>query len=826
MFSKSNRAISVGASASALRQWYIKHLHKKLIFLMSAMLISSGSGFVSASLEEIVVTARKKAEGLQDTPISITALSGERLEDMGLTRVTRLQEITPNLVFQNTPTFSGAGNNAAVYIRGIGQRDFIPTIDPGVGIYVDEVYLGRSAGAVFDMIDIGQVEVLRGPQGTLFGRNTIGGAISISTKKPDDIVAGKFDIKLGTDGRQNVRGMLNLPISESLYMRVSATMMEQDGYVFRPFDGKDLGNQDYTSARVAFRWEASETFTADLSLEQYDDFTNGPPMVITRVDGFPTNFNAVAASENNPPGNFPYANNIFAGFGAVEAFTPDYGHPGCSAADAPATCYTTANAVTGDNTNLGTGPNFSDMANEAITLVLSWDLEDITAKLIAGSRSLDGVFASDRDGYHQADGELWFPPIPLEINPVTHYYDTFVQDQTSIELQLSGTYMDDQVDWILGAYSFKEDGENINPVDFTPASLQSGGYFDYSSSAIFAQATVNITDALSVTTGIRHTKEDRDYTPDQYFEELPLSPPPPMFRCFTELGVKKDCEIGDRVVPFETVNNKMSETTPLFNLAYTSQDGNMIYFTYSEGFKVGGFNQRIFPPEPSLPTFAPEFATSYEFGTKAELLDNSLRINSAIFVSDYSDLQLLIAEPSRVGPYVTNTGEATIKGFELEVSYVTTSSIFLDLSIGFTDAGYDNLSQEALYAGLSVDSPFGFISEWNTHLSVTKSFDLGGGTVTPRIDWAYRSGWYTNASGVALRQAWLDAPELYQPGYSVVNINARWESSSSGLSVIGGIDNLADEQYKIFGDYQPNFGSDAEAYDRGRQWFLIVGYEF
>ena len=173
MFSKSNRAISVGASASALRQWYIKHLHKKLIFFMSAMLISSGSGFVSASLEEIVVTARKKSEGLQDTPISITALSGERLEDMGLTRVTRLQEITPNLVFQNTPTFSGAGNNAAVYIRGIGQRDFIPTIDPGVGIYVDEVYLGRSAGAVFDMIDIGQVEVLRGPQGTLFGLSLI-----------------------------------------------------------------------------------------------------------------------------------------------------------------------------------------------------------------------------------------------------------------------------------------------------------------------------------------------------------------------------------------------------------------------------------------------------------------------------------------------------------------------------------------------------------------------------------------------------------------------------------------------------------------------------
>ena len=815
MFSKSCRAVSGGASTPSLRQWYIKHLHRRLVFLMSAILITSGSGFVSASLEEIVVTARKKAEGLQDTPISITALSGGRLEDMGLTRVTRLQEITPNLVFQNTPTFSGAGNNAAVYIRGIGQRDFIPTIDPGVGIYVDEVYLGRSAGAVFDMIDIGQVEVLRGPQGTLFGRNTIGGAISISTKKPDDILAGKFDIKLGTDGRQNVRGMLNLPITESLYMRASATIMEQDGYVLRPFDGKDLGNQDYTSARVAFRWRASETFTADLSLEQYDDFTNGPPMVITRVDGFPANENAT------PGGNFPYTNNIFAGFGALG---PDLAHSVCDGENAPVTCYTTANAVTGDNTNLGTGPNFSEMKNEALTVVLSWDLDSMTAKLIAGNRSLDGSFASDRDGYHQADGEPWVPGgPPLEINPVTHYYDTFIQDQTSIELQLSGTYLEDRLDWIVGVYTFEEDGENINPVDFTPASIQSGGYFDYSSNAVFAQVTANITDAFSATAGIRYTKEDRDYTPDQYFEEIPLLSTP--FPCLSSTGENKTCAIGDRVVPFETVTNKMSETTPMLNLAYTMDDGNLVYFTYSEGFKVGGFNQRIFPPEPSLPTFDPEYVKSYEVGAKAEFLESNLRVNASIFTTDYSDLQLLIAEPSRVGPYVTNAGEGSIEGLELEVSYVSADAVFVNFSAGFTDAGYDSLSDGAVAAGLTIDSPFGFISEWNAHVSVTKSYDLAGGTLTPRVDWAWRTGLYTNASGLPLPPSWSNAP-LYQPDYSVVNVSARWESISGGLFVTGGIENLADEKYKIFGDYQPNFGSDAEAYDRGRQWFLMFGYEF
>ena len=172
-------------------------LKKWSLLVLTSTSVAMLPSFASAALEEVVVTARKTAESLQDTPISVTALSGDRLEDMGLSRITKLQNVTPNLVFQNSPSYSGAGNNAAVYIRGVGQKDFIPTIDPGVGIYVDEVYLGRSAGAVLDMIDIQQVEILRGPQGTLFGKNTVGGAISITTTKPNEEFGGKFDVKVG-----------------------------------------------------------------------------------------------------------------------------------------------------------------------------------------------------------------------------------------------------------------------------------------------------------------------------------------------------------------------------------------------------------------------------------------------------------------------------------------------------------------------------------------------------------------------------------------------------------------------------------------------------
>jgi len=777
-----------------------------------AIAVAGLSTTASATLEEVVVTARKTAESLQDTPISVTALSGDRLEDMGLSRITKLQNVTPNLVFQNTPAYSGAGNNAAVYIRGVGQKDFVPTIDPGVGIYVDEVYLGRSAGAVLDMIDIQQVEILRGPQGTLFGKNTIGGAISITTTKPNEEFGGKVDIKVGTDERRNIRGVLNVPLSDTLFARGSFGSLQQDGYVFRPFDDKDLGNQDTSMGRLALRWVPSDTFTADLSFDYYDDETNGPPLLITRVDGFPESATAI------PGGNFPFINNLFAGF------SPDFGGPNpivCTFPNAPSACFTSANAVTGNNTNLGTGPNYSEMENEAVSLTLTWDLDAFTAKLITSYRSLDGEFANDRDGYPQNDGQPAVPGLPILVNPVTHYFDTFKQDQFSVELQLTGSAIEDRLRWVAGVYAFEEDGENINPVDFTTVSLQSGGYFDYSSEAVFAQATFDFTEKLSATAGMRYTKEDRDYLPDQYIEEMPLGGLP--FPCFNSDGSTKICALGDRAVPYETVNNSISENTPMVSISYSFTDDVMLYGTYSEGFKVGGFTQRIFPPEPSLPAFGPEYVDSLEAGIKAELLDNSLRVNLAVYSADYSDLQILISEPSRVGPYTTNAGDATIDGFELEINYLSQNGVLIDLAVGYTDAGYDSLNPD-LFSGLRVSDPFVFISEWNTNLSVTKTFDTQVGEITPRLDWSWRSEFYTNAGGLPFAPAWADP--LVQPDYSVVNMSARWESATSGLSVTVGVDNVADEEFSIFGDYQSTFGSTAQAFDRGRQYYLMLGYSF
>ncbi len=531
--------------------------HLYVLYLLVSTLLTATPAVVmaagdSAQLEELVVTARRREESLQDTPIAVSAYSGERLEDLGITMITRLQDLTPNLVFQNTPTNSGVGSNAVVFIRGVGQKDFAPTTDPGVGIYVDGVFLARTVGSVFDMIDLEQVEVLRGPQGTLYGRNTIGGAIILTTKKPNEVFSGQGDIKYGTDNRLNIRGAINVPITDNFFMRASAATFKQDGYVYRPWDGKDLGNQDDFTGRLALRWLPTEGLEFNLALEYNENKTNGHAVVTTRIDtpdqtpdSFVTGHNAFAGADGNPANMNPF---------------------NCWVPGAPDRCYNNDD-IGGRHINYGNNPSFSNIKNHGETFTIDWAVTDKTSiKSITAWRNISGDFAADGDGAVQITGQPWFdiPNGPV-VNSLAATYDTYEQSQFSEEFTIGGLAFDDRLKWLTGLYYFKEDGENLNPVDFFPVSIQSGGYFDYTSKAIFAQATYNITEPWSITAGLRYTKDDRDYLPDQYFEVLPLGPLG--FPCF-DPAFHIPCAVGDRVVPYQVYNNSSNETTPLLNTAY------------------------------------------------------------------------------------------------------------------------------------------------------------------------------------------------------------------------------------------------------------------
>lgn len=755
-------------------------------------------------IADIVVTARKREENLQNTPISISAVSAERLDAQGVTSIMKLQDSTPNLTFKNIPSNSGVASNAAVYIRGIGQSDFAPGVDPGVGIYVDGVYQGRSVGGVFDMIDIDRVEVLRGPQGTLFGRNTIGGAVSITTAKPTKDFNGKADVKIGTDNRVNVRGMINMPLAETLFLKVSGGLFSQDGYVNAPNLGKKLGNQDTKTARAVMLWEATPNLQLTLSGDYMRDKANGQPSVLVGVD-------------TSDPRSFGALNNLLAtGFGAS------------------GNCFDSANATNPNclnnqwlsrDTNYASRDTFSDIKVWSTALTAEWDItDDMTLKSISSYRKVDGLFAVDYD----------FTPINIAyLTP-----DTFTQRQFTQELQLLGNTMDGRLDYLFGLYYFKEKGKDIGPIDFNAVFAQSGGFYNYKSWAAFSQMTYKITDKFSLTAGLRYTEDRKKFLPDQFIIEdragailgeangsLVLSrcfvrsgPPilPPDVSCTADPVLNPN---GNRILPFVTVESNANRLTPMVNLAYQWTPDVMTYATFSQGYKSGGFTQRIFPPESSMPTFKPEKVNAYEAGIKLTTLDRKLRLNIAGFYTDYSEIQLLVdgTPYGRLGPFYINAGDAEIKGFEAEATLAPGGGWLITGTAGLTDAKYTKLNNTV---GLTLDSKFNYVPKWTLSGAIQKEIELGGaGSLTPRVDWTYRSGTFNNING-------LNDPDLYQPAFSLFNANIRWEDVDGTYGLQFGVDNIADKNFQAFGNFQQSFGTKSASYDRGRQWYVRGSVSF
>lgn len=799
-------------------------------------------GRSGALIEEVVVTARKREENLQDAPIAVSAFSGEALDFRGVSEIGRLDQFVPNLVLNESTTYSNV-SNAAVYIRGIGQNDFTPVIDPGVGIYVDGVYLGRSVGAVLDLVDLERVEVLRGPQGALFGRNTIGGAITLNSKKPHEEFGGKADVKLGSDSRADVRVAVNIPLADNLFTRIAAASFNQDGYVRRVSDGKDLGDQDVLAGRVTVRWLPTADLEVSLAADYSRERENGNPFVLTGIQ--PLNLGVLR------PGGFPSMTlgaNTLAAQLAASGMPSTAGGEFFDASDPAAfpfkfmACFQPQNADNpncinqqyidnGDGKeNFGGDPSYQELDVWGGALTLDWRLNDqLRVKSISALRGFNGDFAGDQDGS------------PAR---VSYLIDIYRHDQFSQELQLLGTDFLGRLDWIAGAYYFQEDGKNINPVRFSVAELQSGGHYEANSWALFGQGTVRVAGGLDLTFGLRYTEDARDYLPDQFIEKLPVGPldincPPPATSMPFDSN-RRRCAVGDRTLPFEEVSRKTSELTPMANLSYRWNESLMTYFTYAEGFKSGGYTQRIFPPEAGTPSFDPEFVKSYEAGFKFSGWDDRLRVNAAGFFTDYTNLQLLVSDPSRLGPFVSNAGDAEVSGMELEALLNPAPGWFITGSAGMTDMKRTDLSGGV--QGLTLDSPFQHISKWVAAMQAYKEFALGQwGYLTPRFEWSFRSGWGANSNNIprvggAVPTAGPFAgtslsfgvpnPDLVEDDLHLFNAGVRWDLWDTGLSLALGVDNLTNERYTVFSNYQDAFGFTQQTFARGREWYLSSSFEF
>ncbi len=629
----------------------------------------------SIAFDEIFVTARKREESLQNTPISITAFSATDLEVRSLTSLSEIGDHTPNLSFGSTGV--GSGDSARVHIRGIGQTDFIVTTDPGIGIYVDGVYMARSFGSLFDLLDIERVEVLRGPQGTLYGKNTIGGAVNVVTEKPSDEFGGYAKVTAGRFNRIDGKVSLNMPLVEDkLSMRISAMSLNNDGFAENIFDGSPMSDDETLAARGVLRFTPNDSVDIELAVD------------VARKRAHSENLKLVSF---DPTGALVFPINLFIGpFGSAQVLADPF-------------------QTNGDFS----GPNnVNDLDAFGASFTLDWDLSDtVSLKSITAYREIETVYGADQDG------------TPLAI---AHTLDMVDQEQFSQEFQLTGSSFDNRLDWVAGIYFISEQAHGFTDVDLLPGFFPAIGLditidvenkTENISYAGFVHGTYHLTDKFSTTLGVRYTYEEKEYFANHVHSQNGVP-----------VIVAKE-------------EDDWSAFSPKFGIDYQLTDDILTYASASRGFKSGGFNGRPLDNSPGLESYDPEFVWSYEAGVKSRFLDDRLQLNAAFFYNEYSDVQVtLVGLTDAMGNLlivVRNAAEATMMGFEAEFQARPTENLDLFAGIGFVEADYDTFMDGAIDRS---GQDFPYTPKWNINVGAQHTTIIDDfGTVTGRVDYSYRS---------------------------------------------------------------------------------------
>jgi iron complex outermembrane recepter protein len=735
-------------------------------------------------LDQITVTARKVEEDLQTTPISITALSGAALEDRQIFSTEVLDQVVPNLQFANNAPLAGNNSSSQVFIRGIGQTDPTSTVDPGVGMYIDDVYIGSAIGGSMALRDISSVQVLRGPQGTLFGRNTIGGAILLSTTDPGDEFGGMARLGTGDNSLIDALVALDVPFSDTFKTRISAGMLKQDGYVTRS-DGIDLGDKDTFTATLKAVWTPSEKTRAVFGFDYTKSDENGSPLVFAAM---------------NEGATFPRVASLDAGCpGLTDGAVPPPGIP-----DQPLVpmiaddrCANDLQAR-GPYENNGTFPLYSTLENFGASVNLSFDIgEALVFKSITAFRQLEWTGARDADN------------TPLTI---LHTEYDVSGDQFSQEFQL--TYQTDPVIGVIGLYYFEQSSEDIATIYLNPPPPgvqrdSDNNEVDNTSWAAFTQWTFKLGDKFSLTAGGRYTEEEKGSYPDQFDYATPT--------------VKQ--------VPVQWYRDTFTSFIPSASFAIQWTENAMTYLSYSEGFKGGGWNSHFNSvltqaQQDALQKFEQEEAQTIELGAKFTFASNTMRLNLAAFTSDYTDMQITYRGPAPAGvaPFITNAGETSIDGAELEYTWEPNDDLHIESSVGWLDATIDDLSNIPLAIvppGLVEGNFLPFAPEWQVHLGLSYNFHAGSINITPRVDASFQPTTFFDAT---------NTPEIAQLD-DVTTVNAAVKFSKgldSPWTFTVGVNNATDETYPIAGNSSLTTGSGyAEiAYARPLEWFASFQYDF
>ncbi len=720
-------------------------------------------------------------------------MNADDMKTRAIYDASQIADYTPNLIFDFTSAINPTSSAAAIYIRGVGQPDWSLPTDPGVGLYLDGVYIARSVGGVLDVVDVANVEILRGPQGTLFGRNTIGGAINIVSKQPSDELSADVELGVGSFGRMHARGHINVPISDKAAISATLSSKTADGFIKNEIPGQpDWGDEDSLAYRVALKIDPTEnfsvSFTYDATRERETHTSN--IHFENHEDAFlPLVYNGVlTASTIDPDTNEPAIASDPTRYGRVpDAVCADIDdasrltNPTCfnsqwtvSRSD-PYRTYGVLNTKVPELLTDASKPlsPAADLDLDGFSINASWSIsETLDLVSITSFRSLDGFWSRDEDGS------------PMEIVATVNDFD---QEQTTQEFQLKGIAKDGALHWIAGAFFFEEDGCHLDLVYLYGATFSSGGCIDNKSQAIFVQGTYDFSEDWSLTLGGRYTDEEKSFAADQVVSRDEL------------FGSAK----GDLLLPTAPAKVDVDETNFHINLARHFSSNTMGYVSFSDSFKGATFTQRIFPPRDVVPIAQPEFVETYEIGFKTTFANGRARLNGAYFDSDYTDIQVTVLESANAGTTTANAASGDIRGFELELYAAPIDNLKLELGLGYLDAGYSKVGGIAEAAGLSPDFDFVNAPEWSLNSAISYDFRLNNGwNLSPRLEYNYNSEIYNDSqNNLSIRQKGIG---IINASVSITTADERWTIRAVGK-------NLGDKLVIISGFSDPFFTGATEA---------------
>jgi len=748
-----------------------------------------------AGLEDIVVTATYSAQRLQDTPIAITAISGEGLAARGLDNVQEIGAAIPNAFIR--PGSASQAGAVTIAMRGVVQTEYNYAFDPGVGVYIDDVYHGTQVGAAFDLMDIERIEVLRGPQGTLFGKNSLGGAIRVFSKPPTGDNSGNVEITYGRYNRTEIRGSYDFALSENLFARVSGLAQKIDGYVDQldftcqmaangtpelagtfpsRVQGTDSckigseGGKKLFAAKAMLRYVPTDDLEFNIWAEYSDNDMEMPGDVLIRTNASTTD--GYVSRRNDE---------YFAKYGIRydDRFVP---------ANRYQTYATFADIDTGREY-----PNYAGVESWSVAGKIDYNLSaNVHAKFIAAYKTYDASYTHDPDASPLAFSIAYFP---------LHH------EQTSLELQLTGKALDNAVEWTLGGYYFDAAGTMRGAIDpYVYGRWTINDDVTDSNKSAFAHVVVHPTDRLSLTGGLRWSKTRKSYT-------------------FNHPGLL--------VVP-DPVVGELTRVDWKLGADFKLTDDLMVYGQAATGFRPPGVNPRPTTAIQLLP-FDAEEMVSYEIGLKSEFFDRRLRLNLAGFYSDYSkrltsvlryectglttpvDLPAQCGDRPFVQWFIFETAPATVKGFEAELTAQPVDRLMVNAAVGYNrfENGVKTPGEPGYRHPDQLIQP-----EWNANAGIEYGIPVAGGTLTPRIDWFYQTHMTFGPSTTSPRT------DLFTvPAYSVFNGRIGFQAGDKAWKIELSATNLFNKFY-----YYNLFSGSGFALSgqpsRPREWAITVKRQF